>query len=81
MTDAEKVAHSVGSSQLAASKAFLRSAVARPLVSNQTWTRNRADGLWVAAAEPEAAQHALVNSYSRADIHRLAIFRPVPHAS
>lgn len=44
------------------------------LVSNQTRTRNRDDGWWVAAADPEAAHHAIVNSYARADVHRLAIF-------
>ncbi|GAA0948733.1 protein phosphatase 2C domain-containing protein [Kribbella koreensis] len=44
------------------------------LVSNQTRTRNRADGWWVAAAEPEAARHAVVNTYARGDIRRLAIF-------
>ncbi|MGW6280795.1 hypothetical protein [Kribbella sp. NPDC055071] len=44
------------------------------LVSTQTRTRNRPDGWWVAAAEPEAACHALVNSYPRSGVRRLAIF-------
>ncbi|WP_406051308.1 hypothetical protein [Kribbella sp. NBC_00889] len=44
------------------------------LVSTQTRTRNRADGWWVAAAEPEAACHAVVNSYPRSRVRRLAIF-------
>jgi hypothetical protein len=44
------------------------------LVSTQTRTRNRTDGWWVAAAEPEAALHAVVNTYPRHDVRRLAIF-------
>lgn len=44
------------------------------LVSNQTRTRNRADGWWVAASDPEAARHALTNSYPRSSIRRMAIF-------
>lgn len=44
------------------------------LVSNQTRTRNREDGWWVAAADPEAAYHAVVNTYVKGDTQRLAIF-------
>jgi hypothetical protein len=44
------------------------------LVATQTRTRNRADGWWVAAADPEAAHHAVVNSYPRSGARRLAIF-------
>jgi hypothetical protein len=44
------------------------------LVRNQTRTRNRADGWWVAAANPEAALHAVVNSYPRYEGQRVAIF-------
>lgn len=44
------------------------------LVSNQTRTRNRPDGWWVAAADPEAARHAVANSYPRSAVRRLAIF-------
>ncbi|TCC35105.1 integrase [Kribbella sindirgiensis] len=50
-----------------------RSALAS-LVRTQTETRNRNDGWWVAAAEPEAACHAIVDTYSRAAVRRLAIF-------
>lgn len=56
------------------------------LVSNQTRTRNRADGWWVAASDPEAARHALTNSYPRSGARRMAIFsdgatRPVDQMS
>jgi hypothetical protein len=56
------------------------------LVRTQTVTRNRDDGWWVAAAEPEAACHAVINSYPRTDVRRLAIFsdgatRPVDQMS
>jgi hypothetical protein len=44
------------------------------LVANQTRTRNRRDGWWVAAAEPEAARHALTNRYARTGVRRMAIF-------
>ncbi|MEV0289217.1 MULTISPECIES: hypothetical protein [unclassified Kribbella] len=44
------------------------------LVANQTRTRNRSDGWWVAAADPEAARHAVVDSYARSEVGRLAIF-------
>lgn len=44
------------------------------LVQNQTRTRNRPDGWWVAAADPNAALHAVVNSYPRGEVKRLAIF-------
>ncbi|MFG1820396.1 hypothetical protein ACGFIF_42020 [Kribbella sp. NPDC049174] len=44
------------------------------LVGSQTRTRNRDDGWWVAAADPEAACHAMVNSYASSDVRRRAIF-------
>jgi hypothetical protein len=44
------------------------------LVENQTRTRNQPDGWWVAAADPNAALHAVVNSYPRSEVGRLAIF-------
>ncbi|WP_405057011.1 hypothetical protein OG474_30275 [Kribbella sp. NBC_01505] len=44
------------------------------LVANQTRTRNRGDGWWVAASDPEAARHAIVNSYPREQTRRLAVF-------
>jgi len=42
------------------------------LVERQTRTRNRADGWWVAAADPEAAYHAETNSYPRAEVRAAA---------
>lgn len=44
------------------------------LVARQTRTRNRDDGWWVAAADPEAAHHAVVNVYPRSALRRLGIF-------
>lgn len=44
------------------------------LVDHQTRTRNRPDGWWVAAADPNAAMHAVVNTYSRREVRRVAIF-------
>jgi hypothetical protein len=49
-----------------------RAAIAA-LVANQTRTRNRTDGWWVAAADPQAALHAVVNSYSRREVQRMTI--------
>ncbi|MET9231399.1 hypothetical protein [Lentzea sp. NPDC003310] len=45
----------------------------RALVANQTATRNREGGWWVAAALPEAARHSVVNSYPRRDVQRAAV--------
>lgn len=45
----------------------------RALVERQTRTRNRHDGWWVAAADPAAAEHALTNTYARADVRRAAV--------
>lgn len=43
------------------------------LVANQTRTRNRSDGWWVAASDPEAARHSVVNSYPRQGVRRMMI--------
>jgi hypothetical protein len=40
------------------------------LVSRQTATRNKSDGWWVAAADPNAAQHAHTNTYPRSAVRR-----------
>ena len=48
-------------------------AALRALVDRQTKTRNRDDGWWVAAADPAAAQHAVTNTYPRADVRRAAV--------
>lgn len=45
----------------------------RALVANQTATRNREGGWWVAAALPEAARHAVAKSYLRRDVRRAAV--------
>lgn len=50
-----------------------KAALAR-LVEKQTATRNREDGWWVAASDPQAAHHALTNSYARTDVRRAAAF-------
>jgi hypothetical protein len=42
------------------------------LVARQTLTRNKLDGWWVAASDPEAAQHAVINSYPRSTVKRAA---------
>ena len=44
------------------------------LVSRQTATRNRDGGWWVAAADPQAAYHALTRSYLRKSVRRAAAF-------
>jgi hypothetical protein len=44
------------------------------LVERQTATRNREDGWWVAASDPQAAYHSLTNSYPRASVRRAAAF-------
>ncbi len=44
------------------------------LVTRQTATRNKPDGWWVAAADPEAARHAEVASHARSDLHAAAAF-------
>ena len=44
------------------------------LVKRQTATRNQADGWWVAAADPDAAQHAQTASYPRAAARRASAF-------
>ncbi|GLZ00591.1 hypothetical protein [Actinoplanes sp. NBRC 103695] len=44
------------------------------LVARQTATRNRPDGWWVAASDPNAAQHARANSYSRSAMRRASAF-------
>jgi hypothetical protein len=43
------------------------------LVSRQTATRNRADGWWVAAADPAAAHHAKTATYPRNAIRRASV--------
>ncbi|MFG1609279.1 hypothetical protein [Actinoplanes sp. NPDC049265] len=43
------------------------------LVANQTATRNRPGGWWVAAAMPEAAQHARVARFPRVSLRRAAV--------
>jgi hypothetical protein len=44
------------------------------LVDRQTATRNQPDGWWVAAADPNAAQHAHVASYPRSAMRRASAF-------
>jgi hypothetical protein len=44
------------------------------LVARQTATRNRLDGWWVAAADPDAAQHAHTQSYPRSAMRRASAF-------
>jgi hypothetical protein len=44
------------------------------LVDRQTATRNRDDGWWVAASDPQAAYHSLSHSYPRADVRRAVAF-------
>jgi hypothetical protein len=44
------------------------------LVARQTATRNRTDGWWVAAADPDAAQHAHTATYPRAAMRRASAF-------
>jgi len=44
------------------------------LVARQTATRNRLDGWWVAAADPNAAQYAHVGSYPRSDMRRASAY-------
>ncbi len=44
------------------------------LIAQQTATRNRPDGWWVAAADPSAAQHAHVGSYPRAAMRRASAY-------
>jgi hypothetical protein len=44
------------------------------LVARQTATRNRTDGWWVAAADPDAAQHAHTATYPRATMRRASAF-------
>ncbi|OJF10408.1 hypothetical protein [Couchioplanes caeruleus] len=44
------------------------------LVARQTATRNRPDGWWVAAADPDAAQYAHVRSYPRTAMRRASAF-------
>ncbi|WP_328466752.1 hypothetical protein OHA21_47120 [Actinoplanes sp. NBC_00393] len=44
------------------------------LVARQTATRNRTDGWWVAAADPEAAHFAHVSSYPRSAMVRASAF-------
>lgn len=44
------------------------------LVKRQTATRNRADGWWVAAADPNAAQYARTASYPRSSARRASAF-------
>lgn len=48
-------------------------AALRSLVERQTKTRNRDDGWWVAAADPAAAHHAVINTYPRAAVRRAAV--------
>jgi hypothetical protein len=45
----------------------------RRLVERQTATRNREDGWWVAAADPAAAGHAMVNTYPREALRRVVV--------
>lgn len=42
------------------------------LVERQTETRNRDNGWWVAASDPQAACHSLTNSYPLASVRRAA---------
>ena len=44
------------------------------LVARQTATRNRRDGWWVAAADPEAARYAHVAGHPRSALRRAAAF-------
>jgi hypothetical protein len=44
------------------------------LVARQTATRNRTDGWWVAAADPDAAQYAHLGSYPRSAMRRAGAF-------
>ncbi len=44
------------------------------LVARQTATRNRRDGWWVAAANPEAAYHAHTAIFTRAAMRRASVF-------
>lgn len=44
------------------------------LVARQTATRNRPDGWWVAAADPNAAQYAKVATYAAGATHRASAF-------
>jgi hypothetical protein len=50
------------------------SAALAALVERQTATRNRPDGWWVAAANPDAAQHAKTSSYQRSAVRRASAF-------
>jgi hypothetical protein len=43
------------------------------LVERQTATRNRDDGWWVAASDPQAAYHSLAKSYPRETVRRAAV--------
>ena len=43
------------------------------LVEAQTVTRNRPDGWWVAAADPQAAYHAVTNSYPVEQVRRTSV--------
>jgi hypothetical protein len=43
------------------------------LIVRQTAIRKRADGWWVAAADPEAARHAQTASYPRREVRRAAV--------
>jgi hypothetical protein len=44
------------------------------LVEKQTATRNRENGWWVAASDPQAAYHALANTYPRESVRRAVVF-------
>ena len=44
------------------------------LVARQTATWNRPDGWWVAAADPDAAQHAHTATYPRPEMRRASAF-------
>lgn len=62
-----------------------RAALAR-LVESQTRTRNREDGWWVAASDPDAAYQAMTRSYPTSTVRRMAAFsdgatRPVDQMS
>lgn len=61
---------------LLASFSALRTTRLPCLVSSQgrPLPRNRPDGCWVAAADPNAAQHAHVESYPRSDMKRASAF-------
>jgi hypothetical protein len=46
----------------------------RQLVDSQTKTRNREEGWWVAANDPEAASRAMTGSYPLESVQRMAAF-------